>query len=246
MDSYRSFPGSKEIEFESGERMSMDESVDVFAEPGLNINVSKVDLRSILGKVQGITGRKTNLAITENVLIETTGAGISIKATDFETGYVGMFPATVETEGRVALNAKKLFEIVRDFPSESINLNEIENRWIEIRNQKVEYHIVGMNPDDFPEVETLEDVSFFEMPSATLRRMLERTAFIMGSTEDRRPHITGVFLEDIRDEETGSVYHSVKYKKKYFQVVQKEPQPFDVGIDIMLFSPYSRKKLQII
>ena len=97
-----------------------------------------------LAKIQGLTGRKTNLAITTNLLLKTIKSGISISATDLETGFEGFYPAAVESEGVIAINARKFYEIVRDFPSEDIDLNEIENHWIEIGNEHVEYHIVGM------------------------------------------------------------------------------------------------------
>jgi DNA polymerase-3 subunit beta len=73
----------------------------------------------------------------------------------------GFYPASVEKEGVVAVSAKKLYEILREFPSEDILINEVENRWIEIGNDKVQYHIVGMNPDDFPETPHITEVEFF-------------------------------------------------------------------------------------
>jgi DNA polymerase-3 subunit beta len=114
--------------------------------------IKKSDLLPVLSKVQGLTGRRTNLAITTNVLVKTNKNGISVSATDLETGFEGFYEAKVEAEGIIAINARKFYEIVRDFPSEDIFLNEVENHWIEIGNQNVEYHIVGLNPDDFPEI----------------------------------------------------------------------------------------------
>ena len=129
----------------------------------MKITVKKGDLLPVLAKIQRLTGRKTNLAITTNLLIKTIDSGISICATDLETGFEGFYPAAVESEGNIAINARKFYEIVRDFPSDDIGLNEIENYWIEIGNEHVEYHIVGMNPDDFPEIPKIELVEFFDM-----------------------------------------------------------------------------------
>jgi len=164
----------------------------------MKATVKKPDILPVLAKVQGITGRKTNLAITTNVLIKTLENGISISATDLETGFEGDYPAAVETEGTVSINARKLYEIVRDFPSDDIYLNEIENHWIEIGNQTVEYHIVGMNPDDFPEIPKFEEVEFIEIDSASLSRMIERSVVISGAGDDRRAHIVGIYAEILK------------------------------------------------
>jgi len=101
----------------------------------------------------------------------------------------------VEKEGAVAVSAKKLYEILREFPSEDILINEIENRWIEITNEKVQYHIVGMNPDDFPETPHIPDVDFFSIEAAILEKMIERATIISAAGDEKRAHINGVFVE---------------------------------------------------
>ncbi len=157
--------------------------------------INKSDIRTILAKVQGVAGRKTNLAITETVLLEAEKDGIRITATDLETGFEGFYSAAVESTGSIAINAKKFFEIVRDFPKEDIHIHEVENRWIQIGNQNIEYHIVGMNPEDFPDSPKIGDVRFFEMDAFSLRGMIEKTIIISGAADDKRAHINGVYFE---------------------------------------------------
>ncbi len=165
----------------------------------MKATIQKGDLLPVLSKVQGLTGRRTNLAITTNVLLKADKKGLSISATDLETGCEGFYAAKVEKEGIIAINARKLYEIVRDFPSEDIFLNEIENRWIEIGNKNIEYHIVGLNPDDFPEIPKIEAVEYFKIESTTLTKMIERAVVVSGSGDDKRAHIIGVYAERIED-----------------------------------------------
>jgi DNA polymerase-3 subunit beta len=153
----------------------------------MKATINKNDILPVLAKIQGLAGRKTNLAITTNVLIQTSESGISISA--------------VDAQGVIAINARKLFEIVRDFPSEDIYVNEVENHWIEIGNQNVEYHIVGLNPDDFPEIPKIEDVEFFEIDSTSLHKMIEKTVIISGASDDNRAHIIGIFAERIQQDD---------------------------------------------
>jgi len=167
----------------------------------MKATINKNDILPVLAKIQGLAGRKTNLAITTNVLIQTTESGISITATDLETGFEGFYPASIDAQGVIAINARKLFEIVRDFPSEDIYVNEVENHWIEIGNQKVEYHIVGLNPDDFPEIPKIEAVEFFEIDSTALHKMIEKTVIISGASDDNRAHIIGIYGERIQQDD---------------------------------------------
>jgi DNA polymerase-3 subunit beta len=163
------------------------------------VTVQKADILPVLSRIQGITGRKTNLAITTNILIRTTDSGVSLSATDLETGFEGYYPAAIETKGSVAINARKFFEIVRDFPSDEIILKELDNHWVEIGNTTVEYHIVGMNPDDFPEIPRIETDVFLEIESALLSGMIAKSVIIAAAADDRRTHIIGVFAEWIDD-----------------------------------------------
>lgn len=163
----------------------------------MKFTINKSDIRNVLSKVQGLTGRKTNLAITETVLIKAAGSGITLVATDLETGFEGSYPSTVESEGTIAINSKKLYEIIRDFPSDEIVINEVEPRWIEIGNERIEYHIVGMDPDDFPDTPQIEEITFFDIDSVALKRMIEKTTIISGAADDKRAHINGVFFERI-------------------------------------------------
>ncbi len=163
----------------------------------MKFTINKNDIRNVLAKVQGLTGRKTNLAITENVLLQARPDGIKLTATDLETGFEGEYPAAVESEGLIAINARKLHEIVRDFPSDEIRIDEEENRWIKIGNQSIEYHIVGMNPDDFPDNPEIEDIAFFSADSGGLKRMIEKSVVITTPPDEKRPHINGVYFERV-------------------------------------------------
>lgn len=165
----------------------------------MKVTVQKADILPVLSRIQGIAGRKTNLAITTNILIRTSDTGVSISATDLETGFEGYYPAVVEAKGSVAINARKFFEIVRDFPSDEIVLKELDNHWVEIGNTTVEYHIVGMNPDDFPEIPRIETDDFIEIESTVLAGMIAKSVIISAAADDRRTHIIGVFAEWVED-----------------------------------------------
>ncbi|MFO7964802.1 MAG: DNA polymerase III subunit beta [Desulfobacterales bacterium] len=166
----------------------------------MKFKINKIDFQNILSKIQGLTGRKSNLAITTSALIQSIPEGIKITATDLETGYEGFFPAEVTAEGSVAINSKKLLEIVREFPNENIVLHEVDNHWIEIGTKKVEYHIVGMDLNEFPTFPQIEDVPFFKINAKNLKDMIEKTIVISYSGDEKRAHIIGLYFEIVNTE----------------------------------------------
>ena len=162
----------------------------------MDFTIKKNIFSDVLSKVQGLTGRKTNLAITTNVLIKAEGSQISVIATDLETGFEGYYPAVIKKDGIAALNARKLFEIVREFPDEQIRIHEVENFWIKIgrdqdaavKEKQVEFNLAGMNPEDFPDIPEIKEVKFFEIDSLALNKMIDRTIIIAASPDDKRAH----------------------------------------------------------
>ena len=151
-----------------------------------------------ISKIQGITNRKTDFPITASVLIRAQGMNISVYATDLETGFEGFYEADVEIEGQVAVLSKKLFEIIKDFPSNFIQLETVEGKMLKIsasdENTRAEYHMLCADPDDFTILTNIDDLVFNEVDALILKEMIERT-LITGISDDDRAHLIGIYME---------------------------------------------------
>ena len=165
----------------------------------MKFTIQKNEISDVMSRIQGIVGRKTSLAITENVLIKASEDNIILSATDLETGFEGSYAAVVEAPGVVAVNARKFHDIVKMFPTDYINMEELDNQWIEISSENVEYHLVGMNPDDFPDIPKVEDVAFFTINSESFKKMIEKAIVISVAGDEKREHMIGVSLERISE-----------------------------------------------
>jgi DNA polymerase-3 subunit beta len=165
----------------------------------MKFTIQKSEIVDVLSKIQGLAGRRSSLAITECILMTAKDSGIQLLATDLETGYEGAFPADVAEPGTIAVSARKFYEIVREFPSAEIRVEEKTNRVIDIGNQKVQYHLKGMNPDDFPSTPDLDALDYFSVDSSTLKKMIDKTIIISGVGEDKKAHINGVYFERLAD-----------------------------------------------
>lgn len=161
----------------------------------------KNEIQEVFSKIQGICSRKTNLSITSTVKLTAAGDSICVEVTDLETDFSGTYPAQVEKEGSICLNAKKLYEIIRSFPHETVLINEIENRWVEIGEDIILYHIVGMNPEDFPEIGKSVEGSFISVDSGLLKKMFEKSTSIQAVPDEKRIYAQGILFESLLDEE---------------------------------------------
>ncbi len=163
----------------------------------MKFSFNKKDILEILSKIQGITGRKTNLSITSDILIKAVGSQISITANDLETVFTGTYEAQVETEGVLSINSQKFFEIIREYPDNEIVVNEVENRWVEIGQGDSIYHIVSSDYENFPETPVVENIDFIEVSANDLKKMVAVSSVVGFAGDEKRIYVLGSLIEKI-------------------------------------------------
>src|ERR671911_1824028 len=117
----------------------------------MEFKAKRGDFLAMLYWTQSIVERRNTMPILANVLIEAQKNDIRVTATDLEVGVRGSVEGEVVREGTVTVNAKKLYEIVRELPHEQVQIRRLENEWVEIRSGKSIFKIVGMDAREFPQ-----------------------------------------------------------------------------------------------
>ena len=161
----------------------------------MEFKAKRGDFLATLYWTQGIVERRNTMPILANVLIETTKGDIRLTATDLEVGVRGRLDGEVAHEGAITVNAKKLYEIVREAPEETLQLKRLENDWVEVKSGKSVFKIVGMDAREFPQFPKFEKEQLSTVPAKFLREMIERTIFSV-STDETRYSLNGVFAEE--------------------------------------------------
>ncbi len=162
----------------------------------MEIKAQREDLLAALYYTQSIVERRNTMPILANVLIESQPKEIQVTATDLEVGVRGKLDGEVSKEGMVTVNARKLYEIVREAPGETIQLKRMENEWVEIKSGKSLFRIVGMEAREFPQFPKFDGEKLCTVPAGLLREMIDRTIFSV-STDETRYSLNGVFIEPV-------------------------------------------------
>lgn len=160
----------------------------------MEIKIDKKIISDALAWIQTVVDRKTTMPILSNVLIEALGSGITLTATDLEVGVIETIQAEVIKEGRVALPARGLYDIVRELPSQPISLVSQPNHWVEIKCAKSHFKLVGMDPADFPNLPKKGDGKSFYLDMETLLSMLAQVDFAI-SMDETRHNLNGILVE---------------------------------------------------
>ncbi|MBX3020483.1 MAG: DNA polymerase III subunit beta [Bdellovibrionales bacterium] len=160
----------------------------------MKLSVEKKDLLNVIARAQNIVEKRNTMPILVNVLLEAKGDALRGFATDLEVSLTDEIPATLKSPGRVAVNAKSLFEIIKELPEGKIELERKDNNWLKITQNRAVFNIVGISPEEYPVFPTFTTQEFVKIDATVLSEMIEKTIYSV-STDETRYHLNGVYLE---------------------------------------------------
>ena len=167
----------------------------------LNCTVSRSDLMEGLNSLQNITSKRATLAILSNILIETTNDALILTGTDLEVGLRLQVPAEIHDQGTLTLPSKKIFEIVRESGSDSIDIKETENSWVVISAGLSTYNLAGMASDEFPEFPEFEEDNFVSFEAGIFAELIDKVIYSVANEQENVYSLTNVLFEaEKRDE----------------------------------------------
>ena len=169
----------------------------------MGLSIERASLLSGLGLVQGIVERRTTVPILGHVLIEPNGNSLTLSATDLEVG-IRTQVACSGKEKSLTLNARKLFEIVRETEGDEVALTSLDGDWVELKCGRAKFKMMGLDPRSFPAMpsQSTKDAGSAKkslkaeltIPAAVLAGMIDKTIFAV-SPDEARYNLSGVYVE---------------------------------------------------
>jgi DNA polymerase III subunit beta len=161
----------------------------------MELTIGVQELSRALARSQGIVEKKSTMPILSHVLIEANKTQqLHVSATDLDISVSSDHPCTVVKEGRLAVPAKQLYEIVKSLPENEVVLKRSSNNYLELRSGAAEFRLVALAADDFPALPRFEKVHFVKIEPKWLLEMIDLTSFSVSSDETRY-NLNGVFFE---------------------------------------------------
>jgi len=160
--------------------------------------VSSVDLLSHLQVVSKVISNKNTLPILDHFLFNLSDEVLTITASDLETTMISKLePENVDGNGLVAIEAKRLMDILKEFPEQPLTFNiDEESLQVDIVSENGKYSVVAMEGEEFPKVPELNEdqKSNFTLEADILNRGINKTLFATAD-DDLRPVMNGVFFK---------------------------------------------------
>ncbi|MFP6697555.1 MAG: DNA polymerase III subunit beta [Alphaproteobacteria bacterium] len=178
----------------------------------MKLTIERSALLRALGHVQNVVERRNTIPILSNVQLvaDAETGGLRLTATDLDLAIVEGAPAEVLQPGGTTAPAHMLHDIVRKLPDGAqVELDSGTGGTsgadgaggdgrLTVRAARSKFALSCLPREDFP-VMTDDDLPHqFSVPTADLRRLIEKTRFAI-STEETRYYLNGIYLHAPED-----------------------------------------------
>lgn len=164
----------------------------------MSISVNKKDLFDVLQKAFPIIPLKSSLQILLNFKLSFNNNTLEVSATDLDHFLRVFTPASGNDIFDITVNARKLFDIVRELPEGLVQLDLSENVLIIKSEKGFSCKLAGSDVHDFPGFPDDNPHSSFSSVSLQLKEMIQKSSFAAAKDESRAI-LCGVFFESKND-----------------------------------------------
>ncbi len=161
----------------------------------MKFTVTKEELLRPLQLISGVVERRQTMPILSNVLLQNSNNELTLTATDLEVEIVAKtFLDKSVSEGATTVPIKKFLDSCRTLPEEAKLQFESKDDKVLLRSGKIRFTLSTLPADEFPSVETSQQLFTFDIPQNKLKTLIDKTHFAM-AIQDVRFYLNGLLLE---------------------------------------------------
>ncbi len=163
----------------------------------MRFSIQREALLKRLQHVVGVVERRQTLPVLANLLVVVDNEGVGLTGTDLEVEMSARTPAEDLVPGETTVPARKLFDICRALPDGCRIKMERSGERVIVNAGRSRFTLATLPATEFPTLDAIDLVERVSLPEATLKELMERTAFSMAN-QDVRYYLNGMLL-DLRD-----------------------------------------------
>ena len=160
----------------------------------MKFSCEKALLQAAISTTSRAVSTKRSIPALEGMLLA-AGNRLRLTGYNLETGIRTIVPADIREEGTLVLGARLFGEIVRKLPDDIVTFQS-ENYMVNIKCGMSEFNILGTDPEEFPELPTVEYQNSLILPQSRLKAMISQTLFAVSDNESRPIHTGSLFEVD--------------------------------------------------
>lgn len=160
----------------------------------MRLSVQREVLLKSLQQAVNVVERRHTLPVLANLLLQVESGTLAVTGTDSEVEMIARCAVEDSEDGQTTVPARKLFEIVRALPDGSRISMSVAADKATLQAGRSRFVLATLPAHDFPLVESIDLVDRVRLPEASLKELVERTAFAM-AVQDVRYYLNGLLLD---------------------------------------------------
>jgi DNA polymerase-3 subunit beta len=164
----------------------------------MQFSIQREVLLKPLQQVIGVVERRQTLPVLSNLLVVASQNRVTFTGTDLEVEMSAGVDAQDVQAGEVTIPARKLFDICRALPDGSKVQFKLAGDRVTVSSARSRFTLATLAAAEFPVIDNIELIEKVSLPEATLKDLMDRTAFAMAN-QDVRYYLNGLLL-DLREQ----------------------------------------------
>ena len=157
----------------------------------MKFSCEKALLQSAISVAARAVSSKSSIPALEGILLEAR-EGLRLTGYNLETGIRTQVDAQVIQPGSLVLSARLFGEMIRKLPDDVVSFST-EDCMVNIKCGMAEFNIVGIQPEEFPELPSVDEENGFQISQQNLKAMIGQTLFAVSDNESRPIHTGSLF-----------------------------------------------------
>jgi DNA polymerase III subunit beta len=161
----------------------------------LKVRGDAKELAEAIGLAASVAPAKSPRPVLQNLLLDAHDGVLEVTGTDLDVAIrVRIERVDVASDGRVLVNAARFQQILRELVGDQVEIETDERAGCIISTGDSRFHVMGEEPEDFPELAAWKGDNAFQLPAAQLCEMIRRTHFA-AHPEKTRYAMNGILID---------------------------------------------------
>lgn len=160
----------------------------------MKFTIERNILSDALMNASKASSSRSSIPALEGVLINLKNNNITVTGYDLEMGIKCMVPpADAVEDGEIVVNAKIFGDMIRKMPSGLVEISSDANGNVSLKSGAVEFNVVGVSGDQYPNIPELRNDITFYVDESTLKSMIRQTFHAIATTDIKPVHMGSKF-----------------------------------------------------
>jgi DNA polymerase-3 subunit beta len=161
------------------------------------IKISVSELKETLNKILSVVDKKNTRLILNFVQINASNNRIEMSATDLEVSAKVTTNCIVEKPGTFCVNAKNIFDIVKELPEKEVTIELAEgSNSLKLTCDNINFTLLIYTSEEFPHLQFGTTGNEFKLNSNQILEIINKTSHAI-SNDETRLFLNGIYLQEV-------------------------------------------------